>query len=102
MGLLVTRTTAAAESAITGDPVTHSLKASQLLGIDVNHVAGPCPLITAYRLSWLQVLESAEAQGLEHPTDGGEWRRQHPGDATQGAALMAEVKRLLPGARTVS
>jgi hypothetical protein len=75
--------------------VTHSLKASELLGIDVNHVARPRPLITAYRLSWLQVLESAEAQGLEHPTDGGEWRRQHPGDATQGAALMAEVNGAL-------
>jgi hypothetical protein len=72
MGLLITRTTGRAQASVTRDPVTHSLKASELLGIDVNHVAGPGPLITVYRLSWLQVLESAEAQGLEHPTDGGE------------------------------
>jgi hypothetical protein len=95
MGLLITRTTGRAQASVTRDPVTHSLKASELLGIYVNHVAGPGPLITVYRLSWLQVLESAEAQGLEHPTDGGEWRRQYPGDATQGAALMAEVNRAL-------
>jgi len=95
MGLLVTRTTGRAQASVTRDPVTDPLKAGQLLGIDVDHVAWPRPLIAAYRLSWLQVLESAEAHGLEHPTDGGEWRRQHPGHSSERAALMAEVNGAL-------
>jgi len=103
MSFLVTRTTGRAQASVTRDPVTNPLKAGQLLllrrslrlGVDVDHVAGLCPLVAAHWLSGLQVLESAEAQGLEHPTNGGEWRRQDPGDATQGAALMAEVNGAL-------
>jgi len=40
MDLVVANTSGAALLPIAGDPVTHSLKASQLFGIDVDHVAG--------------------------------------------------------------
>ena len=99
MSLLITRTTGGAQAAISGDPVTDPFKAGQLLllrrslrlGIDVDHVAGLCPLVAAHRLSGLQVLESAETQGLEHSAHSGERYSQDPGNATERAALMAEV-----------
>ena len=81
----------AAQPAITRDPVTDALKASQLLGVDVDHVAGPGPLVPAHRLGWLQVIEPAEAQALEHSAHGGERCRQDSGHSPESAALMTEV-----------
>jgi hypothetical protein len=103
VGLLVTRTTGAPKPAISGDPVTDPLKAGQLLllrrslrlGIDVDHVAGLCPLVPAYRLGWLQVLKPSKPYGLEHSANGGERRRQHPGHSSERAALMAQVRGVL-------
>ena len=49
MNFLVPGTTGAAKPAITGDPVTNPVKAGQLFGVDVDHVAGPCPLAALAR-----------------------------------------------------
>jgi len=95
MSLLVARTTGRAQAPIIGDPVTHSLKASQLFGIDVDHVAGSGPLVAAQRLGWLQVLEPAKPYGLEHSANGGELFRKQPGDASEGAELMTQLNRVL-------
>jgi hypothetical protein len=95
MSFLVAGTTGPPKPAITCDLVTDPFKAGKLLSVDVDYVAGPCPLVTPHRLGRLQVLVPAKAQGLEHPTNGGERRGQHSGDATQGAALMAEVNGAL-------
>jgi hypothetical protein len=95
MSFLVTDTTGAAKPAISGDPVTDPFKAGQLFGVDVDHVARLCPLVAAHQLSGLQVLESAETQGLEHSAHSGERCSQDPGNATEGAALMAEVNGAL-------
>ena len=90
MILLITRTTGGAQAAISADPVTDPFKAGQLFGVEVDHVAGLCPLVAAHRLCGLQVLESAETQGLAHSAHSGERCSQDPGNATEGAALMAE------------
>jgi len=95
MSFLVAGTMGAAKPAITGDPVTDPFKASQLFGVDVDHVAGLCPLVAAHRLCRLQVLEPAKPYGLEHPANGGERSCQHPGNTTEGAALMTEVHSAL-------
>jgi hypothetical protein len=103
MRLLVSRTTGGAKAAITGDLVTNPLKAGQLLllrrslrlGVDVDHVARPGPLIAAHWLCRLQVLEPAETQGLEHSAHSGERCGQDPGNATERAALMAQIYSVL-------
>jgi len=95
MSFLVTRTTGGAQAAISGDPVTDPFKAGQLLGIDVDHVAGLCPLVAAHRLGRLQVLEPAKPYGLEHSTHSGERCGQDPGNATERAPLMAQVHSAL-------
>jgi hypothetical protein len=53
------------------------------------------PIGAGARLGWLQVLEPAETQDLEHPANGGERRRQQPGHSSERAALMAEVHSVL-------
>jgi len=58
MSFLVTGTTGIPKPAISGDAVTDPFKAGQLLllrrslqlGVDVDHVAGLCPLVAAHRL----------------------------------------------------
>jgi len=95
MIFLVTGTTGATKPAISGDQVTNPLKAGQLFGVDVDHVAGPCPLVAAHWLSRLQVLESAETLGLEHPAHSGEVRGQDPGNTTEREALMAKIHSAL-------
>jgi hypothetical protein len=75
--------------------VPHPLKAGELFGVDVDHVARSGPLVAAHWLCRLQVLEPAETQGLEHPANGGKRRRQHPGHSSERAALMAEVNGVL-------
>jgi hypothetical protein len=95
MSFLITRTTGATKAAISGDPVTNPLKAGELFGVDVDHVAWLCPLVAGHRLCRLQVLESAETQGLEYPTKGGERSCQHPGNTTEDAPLMAELHSAL-------
>ena len=83
--------------------MTNPLKAGQLLllrrslrlGVDVDHVAGLCPLAAAHWLCRLQVLEPAETQGLEHPAHSGEGFGQDPGNTTERAALMAKVNGAL-------
>jgi hypothetical protein len=89
--ILVPGTRRTAEPAITGDPVTYTLKAGQLFGIDVGHVAGPCPLITAKRLDGLQVHEWAKPYGVDHHAIGGERPRQHPCQSSEPAPLMGEL-----------
>ena len=88
--LLVPGITGATEPVITGDSITNPLKAGQLFGGDVDYVAGPCSLIAAHRLGGLQVLEPPKPYDLEHLTKGGDRSCQHPGNATESAALMAE------------
>jgi hypothetical protein len=95
MSFLLTGTTGGAEPAITSDPVTTPLKANDLFGTDVDHVAGLCSLVPAHRLCRLQVLEPSKLYGLEHSAHGGERRRQHPGHSSERAALMAEVNGAL-------
>ena len=95
MSFLLTGTTATAEPSISGDPVTNPLKAGELFGVDVDHVAWPCPLVATYRLDRLQILEPAETQGLEHPANGRKRCPQHPGHSSERAALMAEVNSSL-------
>jgi hypothetical protein len=95
MSFLVTGTTGTPNPAISGDPVTDPFKAGQLFGVDVDHVARLCPLVAAHRFGGLQVLEPAKPYGLEHPANGGERSCQHPGNATEGAPLMAEVNGAL-------
>ena len=67
------------------------LRRSLRLGVDVDRVAGLCPLVAAHWLGRLQVLESAEPQALEHRAHSGERCRQHTGHSSERAALMAEV-----------
>jgi len=81
--------------AIPCDQVTNRYKVAHLLGIDVDHLVGLCPLVTAYRLMGLQVLESDEAQSLEHLAHSAEGFGQNPGNATEGAALMVEANSAL-------
>ena len=95
MSFFITRTTGGALASISGNPVTDALKAGELFGVDVDHVAWPFPLVATYRLGGLQVLEPAETQGLEHPANGGKRRRQNPGHSSERAALMAEVNSAL-------
>ena len=75
--------------------MTDALKAGELFGVDVDHVAWPWPLVATYRLGGLQVLEPAETQGLEHRANGGKRHRQNPGHSSERAALMAEVNNAL-------
>jgi len=95
MGLLITRATGGAQAAIPGDTDANPVKASQLFGVDVDHVAGLCPLVAAHWLGGLQVLEPAKPYGFEHSANGGERRCQPPGNTTESAALMAEVHSAL-------
>jgi hypothetical protein len=74
IGLFIAGTRRAALAAITGDAVTDPLKAGQLFGVDVDHVAGQGPLVPADWFSGLQVLQATKPDGLE-PTANSRERR---------------------------
>jgi hypothetical protein len=92
MGFLIARATAGFLTLITIDPVHDALKASQLLGVDMDHVAGHGLLVAANRLGRLQILKPTAAEDLENPTHSGERCRQNQDDAKKRAALMPEIK----------
>lgn len=72
VGLLMAGTTGGAQAPIAGDPVPHLAEPSHLFGVDVDHLAGPLPLVAAHWWSGLQVPETAQAERLERCPHGGE------------------------------
>jgi hypothetical protein len=49
MGSLVARTSRAAKAPIASDSVTDTIEPGQLFGVDVDHIARPCPLVSPHR-----------------------------------------------------
>jgi hypothetical protein len=70
VGLLVASPRRAAFTTITGDAVTDPLKARQLFGVDMDHVAGLRPLVPADWLFGLQVPQTPEPNGFEPTANG--------------------------------
>ncbi len=93
--LLVASSPGTALTAIAGDAVPDSLKARQLLRVDMNHVARCLPLVPLLRSLGLRVPQAAKAQSLYHAPHGGQGSAHSLGDPPEGAALLAEVQRML-------
>lgn len=70
------------------DAVTDPLRARQLFGVDVDHVARSSPLVPAHRKLWFQILELSQTQTLHKPSNGGKGSHEGLGDTTWRAALM--------------
>jgi hypothetical protein len=75
MDFLIASATTGSQTPITSDPVADALKAGQLFGVDMDHVAWLGRLVAANGLGRLQILEPTETQSLEQPSHGGERRR---------------------------
>lgn len=95
MELLVASTTGADLTAVAGDPVTDPLKPSQLLGVDMDHVARLLPLVALNRKLGLQVPQRAKAKRLHHPSHGRQGSSKGLGDPPEVAALVPEVQGML-------
>jgi hypothetical protein len=95
MDLLGTSPTGAALTAVAGDPVADPLKAGQLFGVDMDHVAWLLPLVPLHRSLGLQVPQTAESKELHHPSYGRQGSAKGPGDPPEGAALVPEVQGVL-------
>jgi hypothetical protein len=81
--------------AAAGDAVTDPLKADQLFGVDLDHVAGLGPLVPADWLFGLQVSQATKPDVLEPTANSRERRCQVFGDALHCEALMAQCPGLL-------
>ncbi len=93
--LVVTDAIGATLLPVAGDPVPHLAEPGQSLGVDVDQVTGPLPLVALHRLFGLQVPQASETQVTESPGDGGEGCLEKPGDVPEVQALVTEVDCLL-------
>lgn len=93
--LLVASVTGAALKAVAADPVADPLKPGQLLGVDVDHVAWPLPLVLLHRSLGLEIPQAAESESLHHPSHSRQGSPKGPGDPPEGAALVPEVQGVL-------
>ncbi len=48
------------------DPV----ETAELLDVDVDHLTGMGPFVTAYRLGWFQIAHAAQSKTLQDAADG--------------------------------
>ena len=86
---------------ISGDPMSDLVEATELLDIDVDHVAGMFSLVTTHRLSQFQVAHPVQPQSSQDATDG-RWRyRQVRGDLLTGETLPAEGFDLFDDRRAI-
>ena len=88
MHLLVASAGGASFAWITGGPVPNTVEPGQLFDVDMDHVAGPLPLVAPHRRLGFQILEPSQPQGVHHPSDGREGRLEGLGDAAERAALV--------------
>ena len=58
------------------DAVTNLAEEGQLLGVDVNQIAGPLPLIALNRRPWIKVSQPAQPQAVQRSAHGGERSRE--------------------------
>jgi len=57
--------------AVSGDTVAHTVEFTQFFDIDMDHLAGPLPLIADHRLGGFQIPPAVEAMAHQNATDGG-------------------------------
>ena len=77
-------------SAIAGDAVTDLLETTQLLDVDVDHLARFLALIAAHRLGRLQVAYPVQSQPAQDAADGGRRHADLGRDLLAGVALAAQ------------
>jgi len=72
VGFFVARTPRTPQAPMFRDPVADAVKSSQLSDVDMAHVAGFLPLVSAYRLRLWRILETSQAHALQCSPHGGE------------------------------
>ena len=95
MGFLVARSRGATLTLISDDAMTDPLKAGQLLDVDMDHVAGPGPLVSPHGPSGLQTLEPSQ------PHDPEVARPKVESGATRSALTQRSVQRSWRNAEVV-
>jgi hypothetical protein len=88
VGLLVAGTAGGAQTTIAGDPIADTLETGQPLGVHMDHLAGPLPLVTAHRRPGLQIQQTTQTERLEHPAHRGQGCLHFAGEQAQNAALV--------------
>lgn len=71
------------------------LRRSLQLDVDMDHVAGPLPLVAMDRRFGIQVPQPVQPQAPHRPSQGADQHHQQPGDPPEGAALVPEFNGLL-------
>ena len=71
--------------------MAHALDAAELLGVDVQQIAGVLMLVAHDRLARLQIAQPRQAGACQHPTDGALGHPQARGDAGLGQAAAAQL-----------
>src|SRR6266478_5437487 len=83
--------------AVAGDAVADAVEASELLDVDVDHLAGVLALIAADRLDRVKRLQLVQPKPFENPADGGRRDAGRLGDLLAGPTLAAQGFDLLSG-----
>ena len=76
--------------AVAGDAVPYPVELAELFDVDVDELARPIALVTAWRLSRLQGAHPVEAEPLEDAADGGRRDAGFGGDGLAGQALTTK------------
>src|SRR5260221_5430343 len=82
---------AAASSPLCADSVAQAIDASQLLGIDVQQIAGMCVLVAHHRGCRFEVGQTRDAGSSEHSTDRRDGYPDALGDPGLGEAAMSQL-----------
>src|SRR5713101_1273823 len=85
--------------AVAGDAVADAVEASELLDVDVDHLAGVLALVAADRLDRVKRLQLVQPKPFENPADSGRRDASRLGDLLAGPALAAQDFDLLSGYR---
>ncbi len=73
-----------------GDSMPGSLEASQLLDVDVDHLAGFAALVATRRREGFDILDPAQPEAAESATDGGRRDAEFGGDPLAGPSLAPQ------------
>jgi hypothetical protein len=101
MDLRVTSGGRASFAWVTGDPVANTLEPGQLFDVDMDHVAGPLPLVSLHRWRGVEVPQPVQPQAPHRPGQGADRNQQQSGDLPEDAALVPELHGLLQLLRAV-
>ena len=94
-GLPANASAVALPLAVAGDAVADPVEATELLDVDVDHLARLVTLVAAHRHGWIKGIDPIQAQPLEDAADGGRRDRQFGSNLLAGAARPSQRFNLL-------